>query len=299
MNKSVKYAHGLMFLASMLIATSFPVGAQITHGLDPVVLTLLRFSLAALLFAPIVAWRHGLPWPGWRSLVGYSAISACMVGFFWGMFTALRYTSVLNTATIFTLTPAITAVISAILLGERMQRAARIALPVGVVGALWVIFRGDPNALLAMDLGYGDAIFLAACIAMGCYTPLLKWLHRGETMAQVTFWTLATGAGWLFLLSAGRLGAVNWTTIPITVYGGVTYLAVFSTLITFFIFQRSVPVIGPTQVMSYTYLNPVLVLVIGLAFGEALPPLATYPGFVLIVGSTFILQRAKAPEAAQ
>ncbi len=295
MNKSVTRAHGLMLLATVLIATSFPVGAAITHGLDSVVLTLLRFSLAALVFAPIVAWRCGLPWPGWRDLARYSVISACLVGFFWGMFAALRFTSVLNTATIFTLTPAITAAVSAVLLRERLGRAARVALPVGMVGALWVIFRGDMGALLAMNLGLGDAIFLAACIAMGCYSPLLKLLHRGEPMARVTFWTLVTGAGWLFLLSAGRLGAVGWTTVPVAVYGGIAYLAVFTTLITFFIFQRSVAVIGPTRVMSYTYLNPVLVLLIGLGFGEPLPALTTYPGLVLIVGATFILQRAQAP----
>ncbi len=158
-----------------------------------------------------------------------------------------------------------------------------------MVGTLWVIFRGDMGALLAMDLGQGDAIFLAACIAMGCYSPSLKFLHRGEPMARVTFWTLVTGVGWLFLLSAGRLGAVGWTTVPVAVYGGIAYLAVFTTLITFFIFQRSVAAIGPTRVMSYTYLNPVLVLLIGLGFGEPPPALTTYPGLVRIVGATFLL----------
>ena len=34
-------------------------------------------------------------------------------------------------------------------------------------------------------------------------------------------------------------------------------------------------------------------MLIGLGFGDPLPPLATYPGLVLIVGATFILQRTK------
>ena len=37
----------------------------------------------------------------------------------------------------------------------------------------------------------------------------------------------------------------------------------------------------------------VVVLLIGLGFGEPLPPMATYPGLVLIVGATVILQRAR------
>ena len=286
-------AHALMLLATVLVATSFPVGAAITHGLDSVVLTFLRFALAALLFGPIVAWRYDLPLPGWRDLVRYAVISAFLVCFFWGMFAALRHTSALNTGTIFTFTPAIAAAVSYFLLKDRLGAAARLALPVGFVGAIWVIFRGDPDALLALELGQGDGIFLGACLAMGCYMPLVKFLHRGEPMARMTFWTLTTGAGWLFLLSLGRFGSVDWVLVPMSVYGGIVYLAVFTTLITFFIFQASTAVIGPTRVLSYTYLNPAFVLLIGLGFGDPLPPLATYPGLVLIVGATFILQRTK------
>ena len=282
-----------MLLATVLVATSFPVGAAITHGLDSIILTLLRFALAALLFGPIVAWRYGLPLPGWRDLVRYGAISACLVGFFWGMFAALRHTSALNTGTIFTLTPAIAAAFSYLLLRDRLGRPAQLALPVGMVGAVWVIFRGDLDALLALQLGRGDLIFLAACVGMGCYMPLVKFLHRGEPMARMTFWTLVMGTGWLFLLSLGRWASVEWTAVPISVFGGIVYLAVFTTLITFFIFQSSTTVIGPTRVASYTYLNPAFVLLIGLAFGEPLPPAATYPGLLLIIGATFILQRTK------
>ncbi len=287
-------AHLLMVVATVLVATSFPVGAAITHGLDSLVLTLLRFVLAAVLFAPIVAWRYGLSIPSLKDLARYGAVSACLVAFFWGMFAALRYTSALNTATIFTLTPVVAAAASAVLLKERLSRAARLALPVGMVGAIWVIFRGDVSALFSLRLGQGDWIFLAATVAMGFYAPLLKFLHRGEPMAQMTFWTLATGAGWLFLLSIGRLPDIDWSSTPATVYAGIVYLAVFTTLITFFAFQWSTTVIGPTKVMSYTFLNPVLVLAIELAVGQPSPPIATYPGLVLVVGATFILQRSTA-----
>jgi drug/metabolite transporter (DMT)-like permease len=45
--------------------------------------------------------------------------------------------------------------------------------------------------------------------------------------------------------------------------------------------------------MSYTYLIPALVLILGLIFGNEFPPLATYPGIVLIVAATFVLQMSK------
>lgn len=286
----VRRGHLLMLMATGLVATSFPVGAAITNGMDSLVLTFLRFALAAILFAPIVAWRYGIAMPSIRDLVRYSILSGCLVGFFWGMFTALRTTSALNTATIFALTPVITAGVSAFLLKERLNKASQIALPTGIIGAVWVIFRGDPAALLSLDLGLGDGIFFMGTIAMGFYGPLVKYLHRGEAMAQMTFWTLVSGALWLFILSAPRLSEVVWSAVPLTVYGGIAYLSVFTTLVTFFVFQWSATVIGPTKVMSYTYLNPALVVFLGVALGQEVPPLAVYPGLFLIFVATLILQ---------
>ena len=292
-NFPVIRSHLLMLVATGFVATSFPVGAEITEGLDSLVLTFLRFALATILFAPVVAWRYGIALPKLRDLVRYGILSACLVGFFWGMFVALRLTSALNTAAIFSLTPAITVAVSVVLLKERLSKATLIALPIGVVGAIWVIFRGDLEALLSLSLGPGEGIFLMGTIAMGFYGPLVKYLHRGEPMAQMTFWTLATGAFWLFLLSASRFSQIEWTAIPTSVYGGIAYLAIFTTLVTFFLFQWSATVIGPTKVMSYTYLNPGLVLIIGVLFEQNVPPLALYPGLLLSLLATIVLQLTK------
>jgi len=280
-------------MATGLVATSFPLGAAITNEMDSLVLTFLRFALAALLFAPFVAWRYGIAMPSIRDLARYSILSACLVGFFWGMFTALQTTSALNTATIFALTPVITAGVSALLLKERLNKASRIALPAGIIGAVWVIFRGDPAALLSLNLGLGDGIFFMGTVAMGFYGPLVKYFHRGEPMAQITFWTLVSGAVWLLILSAPRLLEVEWSAVPIEVYGGIAYLSVFTTLVTFFVFQWSATVIGPTKVMSYTYLNPALVIVIAVVLGQEVPPLAIIPGLLLIFAATLILQRPR------
>ena len=283
-------SHFLMLMATLLVSTSFPVGAAITDGLDPLVLTFLRFALAALLLAPLVAWRYSMAIPGWRDLVRYSVLSALLVAFFWSMFTALRYTSALNTATIFALAPSVTAATSALLLREKLAGPARMALLLGMVGAVWVIFSGDLAGLVSLEFNPGDGIFLAGTVALGIYGTLVKYLHRGEPMARMTFWTLLTGAVWLFVLSVPRWSAIGWSEVPVSVFAGIAYLAIFTTLVTFFVFQWSATIIGPTKVVSYTYLNPAFVLVIGMVLGNDLPPPVTYPGLVLVVTATFVLQ---------
>lgn len=286
-------AQAATIMATLLVATSFPVGAHIAPKLDSLILTLIRFMVASVLFVPIIHFKYGLKVPDTKSLARYASVSAALVCFFWGMFEALRFTSTLNTATIFTLTPIIAALVSFVLLGEKLTGQKKLALLVGLVGAVWVIFRGDLNQLLHMNFNRGDLIFLGATFAMGLYGPLVKKLHRGEPMAVMTFWTLVTGAVWLLVLSAGRLGTIDWPGIPVEVWLGIGYIAVFTTLITFFTFQWAMSIIGPTKVMSYTYTNPALVVLLGLMLGDAAPPALTWPGIVIAIGATVLLQRGK------
>lgn len=282
--------HFLMLAATFLVATSFPVVAAITGALDSAVLTFVRFLLATLLFAPLVALRYGLVRPGLRDLLRYSVLSILLVTFFWCMFASLRLTTPLNTAALFALNPVITAVIAAVLLRERMLLPARMALPLGSFGAIWVVFRGDSSAMMAFQIGTGDLMFLAGTIALAAYSVLVKLLHRGEPMARMTLWILATGSVWLFLLSLPGIGSVRWDEVSGKVWAGIAYLSVFTTIVTFFVFQLSTTRIGPTRVVSYTFLNPALVILIGLLLGEGMPPPSTWPGVVMVLGATFVLQ---------
>jgi drug/metabolite transporter (DMT)-like permease len=281
-----------MWGATALIATSFPVGQAITLGLDPAVLTFVRFAIAAVLFAPIIAWRYGLKWPGWRAMAGYAAISFCMTGFFWSMFEALRYTTAISTGTIFVLIPSIAAVYSFFLLGDRLGRYKLTALALGILGAVWVIFRGDLDRLLGLQFNRGDMIFLAGCFLMAGYGPLIKKLHRQEPPAVISFWSVATGCVWLALFSNVKLFTTDWTAISGGVLIGVIYLAILTTILSTFLFQAAAIKLGPNRVAAYYYLNPLLVLVIDFAVGKGLPPLRILPGVAIALAATFVLARA-------
>ena len=293
----LRRVHALMVLAAILVSTSFVVGKGIADGLDPAVLTLIRFLIAALLFAPYVSRCHGLALPPWRRLAGYAAISAVLVAFFWCMFESLRYTSALNTSALFTMVPGVSGVYGAVLLRERLGVSRLLALLFGMVGALWIIFRGDFDLLLALAFNKGDLIFIAGCFAMAFYTPLVKLFYRREPMAVMTLWVLVTGVGWLLLLSAPRLAAVPWRQVAPMVWLGIAYLAVFSTIITFFLTHFATPLIGSTRVMAYSYFYPALVLGLDWLLGKGLPPLMTLPGVIIVLLATVVLQRGVEPQA--
>ncbi len=283
--------HCLMLIASIIVSSSFTVGKAITYGLAPSVLLLVRYMIAVVCLAPIVVMNYGFSLPSFRRLGGYSLISVSIVGFFWCMFESLRYTYALNTSVIFTLVPGIAGIYSAIFLQERLGRGRIWALFFGMIGALWVIFRGDINRLVGLQVNYGDLLFLAGCFMMGAYTPLVKWLHQGESMVVMTFWVLVTGTGWLLLLSFPGLGAVDWQAVDLKVWVGIVYLAIFSTIITFYLTYISTLYLGPTRVMAYSYFYPVFVLIINWGLGKGLPPVAILPGVAVVTLASVVLQR--------
>ncbi len=282
--------HGLMVLASLIVASSFTVGAAITRGLDPAVLLLVRYLIAVAILAPILGRNEGLHWPPPRQLAGYAAISFCTVAFFWCMFESLRYTTAINTSIIFTLVPGISGLYSAIFLRERLGRYRLIALGCGMFGAVWVIFRGDLHRLMTLQINYGDLLFLAGCFVMAAYTPLVKVVHRRESMVVMTFWVLATGCLWLLLLAAPKLAGIDWSGVTTEVWSGIVYLAIFATVVTFYLTHLSTIHIGPTRVMAYSYFYPAFVLLINWSLGHGLPPAVILPGVVVVTLATVVLQ---------
>lgn len=283
--------HALMLLAAMLIATSFTVSKAVADGMDPAVLTLIRFVLAALLFLPLTAWRDGLRLPDRRQLFGYACISFTLTGFFWLMYLSLRSTTALNTGVIFTLVPGISGLYSAVLLRERLGRSRLLAMIPATVGAIWVLFHGSMERLLAFDLNPGDPLFFLSCLLMAFYTPLVKLFHRDEPMSVMTFWILVTGSGWLLLLAGPRLPQVPWRDISLTVWAGTAYLAVFCTIISFFLSQYCTLRLGPTRVMAYSYLYPPFILLVERLCGHPPPSAQVLPGLVLIVAAMLIVQQ--------
>jgi drug/metabolite transporter (DMT)-like permease len=79
--------------------------------------------------------------------------------------------------------------------------------------------------------------------------------------------------------------------VPLTIWAGIFYLAIFSTIITFFLSQLCTLSLGPTRVMAYSYLYPPFIALIEWGFGHPLPSIYVLPGVGLILVAMFIVQQ--------
>ncbi|MHA1538712.1 MAG: DMT family transporter [Alphaproteobacteria bacterium] len=254
--------HLVMLLNILLVSTSFPVGAAITHALDPAALNCIRFALATAVFALLVTLKGEWRRPSAKDGLRYLALAGALVGFFWAMFEALRLTSATNTATLFTLIPLFSAAIAWPLLGQRVPRRQLGFMLLAAFGALWVISKGSLTNILALEFGRGDLIFVAGCVSFAAFAPLTRRLDVGENLLSQTFWTLLVGTLLLAAIGAGALVTTDWRAVPATAWSGIAYLAVFTTAVTFYLLKYASLRLPVAKVMSYTYLTPSVVVMI-------------------------------------
>ena len=281
--------HAAMLAFSLLVAGSFPLGVRIANFVDPTALTAARFWIAALVVSAFVATGPRVQHTDFRSVWRYFALGGVFSIYFVLMFEALKTAPSISTSAIFTLTPIMSALFGWILLRQVTTGWMALALAVGGIGAVWVVFRGDINAILRFDIGRGELIFLLGCFAHAFYTPLVRRLNRGEHPAVFTLGTIIAGGIILTIFSAQSLAVVEWSQLPLIFWIGLAYLSIAATASSFFCVQYATLHLPSAKVMAYTYLIPSWVIIWELCFGSSLPPLVILLGVAATIVALIML----------
>jgi len=254
-----------MVLWALFVGLSFPAVGLMSEGLPPLLLTAIRFSIAALALLPLL-WRQEERWPSLPGLLLYALMGLSLAGFFGTMFWAAHRVSALSMATLFVSVPLLAYCIGRGLGVEQAAGRLLAILALGAFGALGLAIAENNGDLSELKFGFGELAFFFGCIASALYPVLSKWgLHRGVLARQAglrTFWSLFMGA-----ILIGMLGLIWEQPAALTRMGLmdtalVIYLGVFSSGMTFFLQQRATAVLTPGAVTAYSYLVPFVSMVL-------------------------------------
>ncbi|WP_373355720.1 DMT family transporter [Pseudoroseicyclus sp. CXY001] len=284
--------HLAMLLFSALVAGSFPLGALAAPHIAPAALNALRFWIAAAILTPFVLARHGrperlIPKAPWR----HALLGGLFAIYFVTMFEGLKTAPPVAASAVFTLTPIMSAGFGWLLMRQRLTGRMALALCLGGLGALWVIFRADLSAALAFHVERGEAIFFLGCISHALYTPMVRFLNRGESALQFTLPMLVAGAIILTIWGLPDLLKTDFAALPGIVWVTLAYTAVFASATTFVLLQFATLRLPSAKVMAYTYLTPSWVILWTLALGDSLPPALILAGVGLSIVALILLLR--------
>jgi len=183
--------HLAMLTFSGLIAGSFALGSLAADHIAPTALTAVRFVIAAIIVGVAALATTGIPRSAFAAPWRYLLMGVAMGFYFVMMFDGLKTAAPVSAAAVFTLTPLISGAAGYVMLRQITTPRMALALAVGAVGALWVIFRADVSSLLAFEVGRGEVIYFWGCLAHAVYTPLVRKLNRGEPPVVFSFGALA------------------------------------------------------------------------------------------------------------
>jgi drug/metabolite transporter (DMT)-like permease len=283
----------LLLTLTVLFWAGNAVLARLLHAdIGPVSLAFGRWALATLLLLPL-AWPHLRrqrrellrAWPvvAVLALLGVSSFNTLL-------YQAAHTTSSNNIALIQTVMPAMIVLLAGLLFGERVTGIAVLGVCLSMLGAMLVVFRGDLQVLMQWQFTPGDLWMLLATFVYALYSVLLRRRPAVHPLALLAA-TFLVGSLALLPLSAWELRHHGPPVPSGILLGGLVYLAVFPSILSYLFWNRGVALVGASRAGFFICLIPVFTA--ALAAGLLDERLAWFHlvGLALIVSGFVVFQR--------
>lgn len=281
--------HAAMLLFSALVAGSFALGARAANQIDPAALNAMRFMLASVIIGALVAIGPGVKRQDLEAPWRYLIMGGLFAVYFVAMFEGLKTAPPVSASAVFTLTPVLSAGFGWLLLRQVTTPWMALALALAAGGAVWVIFRGDMDAIWAFEIGIGEQIFFIGVVAHALYTPLIKRLNRGEKPLVFTLGMMVAGFVLLTIYGAPGLIRTDFSSLPAIVWITLAYVTIFASAMTFFLLQYAALHLKSAKVMAYTYLVPAWVIAWEIALGGPMVSVTVMLGIAAVIIALLML----------
>ncbi|MDQ3137925.1 MAG: DMT family transporter [Gemmatimonadota bacterium] len=273
-----------MLLVCLIWGVNFSVTKLAIEEIPALPFTAIRFALASLLLWAVLRATEGTAAPPpaeVRRLIvlGIVGNTLYQIAFVLG----LAYTTATNSSLILATVPTVVAVFAGVLGLERITRRMWGGIVLGTLGVVLVIAtRGVQLSAVTLR---GDLLTVLAVLCWAGYTVGLRKLPAGFSPLRVT--TVTTIAGTPLLVLAGLPGLVRmeWGAVPATAWGALFYATVFSLVLAYLLWNRSVQAVGGTRTAIYMCVTPLIA--VGAAWimlGEQPRPLQGAGAVLIIAG---------------
>jgi drug/metabolite transporter (DMT)-like permease len=183
----------------------------------------------------------------------------------------LQSTQAINALLVSATMPVFIVVLAFVVLRERVTLRQAAGIGVSFCGVAYIIARGEPARLWALEFNVGDAWILAALVVWGLYSVLLKFRPAGLSAVGLTFFIAVMGAG--FVLPMHLWEVARGQVVPLTPagLGAVAYTGVFASVVALLSYNAAVARIGPSRAVFFLHLMPVFGAGLAMVFlGERL-----------------------------
>ncbi len=279
-----------LFWGGNAVASRLAVG-EIT----PLTLVFLRWVMVLGVLWPIYSGEIRAHWPAIRPKLPQVIVMAVLgyTGFNVLFYIAGHHTSAVHIGILQGSVPAFVLLGAFAMYGTRVTALQILGVLITTLGVIIVATRGNPLAILELDLNLGDLLMLIACVLYAFYTVALR--NRPE-MPGAAFFTLLALIAAYTSLPLIAFETVAWGLQMPTMNGALItlFVAIFPSCLAQLFWLRGVDLIGPGRAGVFINLVPVLASLLAVVIlGE---PFAMFHAvsLALVLTGIFIAQRTPA-----
>ncbi len=272
----------LMLVASMTIFGTLGIFVRnVPVSSDE--LALYRAILATLLIAGyLLVTKQRIPFASMKKEIPLLLASGVAMGMNWiFLFEAYKYTTVSMATLSYYFAPVIVTIVCPVLFKEKLTRKQILCFVMSTLGLIMITGIGDAGGgrdLTGILFGLGAAVFYAAVILLNKFIKNVSGIHRtflqflSAIVILVPYVMLSGG------VTLGNLDSIGWGNLLIIgfIHTGLTYCMYFSAL-------KELP---GQKVAILSYIDPLIAVVISVAFLGETMTLRQAVGGVLILGFT-------------
>jgi drug/metabolite transporter (DMT)-like permease len=271
---------------------NYVAGKIALRTLDPITLVCLRLQLAAFLMLAIYFTRRERQplklrdsWP--FLYLGFFGVVANQ-----GLFTVgLNYTTSDHSAVLIAIGPIIILLLARALKLEALTVAKVVGMSISFVGVY--LLETEQGSPAHSPLLMGDIITFGGVIGFSVYAVLGKRVAgQYDSIAMNTFNCVAA-ALLLLPLTFRQCIHLDWHSVALSGWLGMAYMAVGSSVAAYTIFYWVLHYMTASRVGAVSYLQPVIVILLSMAFLGERPSRMLLEGTALVLLGVFLAERGR------
>jgi len=277
----------LLVLAALFWGGSWIVVKQLTADIDPVLIATMRFVIVSVILLPVAVWLYAKGERvkgedfGMLMLLALFGVVLLYILQYYGV----SMTTAINASLMATFNPAVTLLLSAAFLKEKISMEKIAAIAVAFLGAFFVITNGNMNfGAIAGDI-LGSLLSLASTSCWAVYTVVSKRATQRHSPLFITAYTSIIGALLFIPIMLLVSSPIKLVTLPLADWMGLFFLAVLCTIFAYSIWSYSLERLDASKTAIFIYLVPLFAVLLSYIYlGESITPYTILGGFLIFSG---------------
>lgn len=281
-----------LIVANIIWGAASPIFKLSLGNIPPFTLAYIRFFFAGLIFLPLV-FRH------WQNITVGQFFKIVLIGFF-GVtinisffFLGLQRTESINVPVIASSGPVFLYLLSIIFLKEKPKLRIFFGMLTALAGVLLIILSPIFTNGVALDLTEieGNLFILIATMGSVIQTLLSKDTLKKVNPYLVSAVSFLFGAVTFIPFMKGELAQWSFSQLNMDGIIGIVFGVFFSSAIAYYLYYYGVSKIKAQEVGIFTYIDPVVAVIIAMPLLHEYPNLFYVIGTVLVFGGIYLAER--------